>query len=37
MLESEARRLDAPVLPPPGSSADPSGETTTGTGGQPRL
>lgn len=37
MLESEARRLDAPVLPAPGSSADPSGETTTGTGGQPRL
>ncbi|MFP5460857.1 MAG: Trm112 family protein [Gammaproteobacteria bacterium] len=37
MLESEARRLDAPVLPPPGPSADPSGETTTGTGGQPRL
>ena len=37
MLESEARRLDAPSLPAPEASADPSGEATTGTGGQPRL
>jgi uncharacterized protein YbaR (Trm112 family) len=37
MLESEARRLDAPVLPAPGASTDPSGEGSTGTGGQPRL
>ncbi len=37
MLESEARRLDASALPAPEASTDPSSETPTGTGGQPRL